>query len=449
MTYPECLIYLADLGQELHGLKFGLEAISRILVDLGRPHERYDTAIVAGTNGKGSTCTMLASILQHAGYRTGLFTSPHLVRVNERMRVNGQEVSDADFAAAFTAVTAAVERLVKRKDLEKPPSFFEFLTATAFQYFSQAGAKFVVLEVGMGGRLDATNVTDPRVALITNIDFDHMEFLGSTLAAIAAEKAGIIKPHRALISGVEDPEAAAAIRRRAEECGAEVLELKNLAQITNLHAQQGRYSFDLAFGQDRYAGLTCPLLGKFQVRNTAAAVAGAWRLQAEGFEISRRSILQGLRAATWPGRLEPILPRPLVLLDGGHNPGAARELASFIKEELPGRRVRLVYASMRDKAIREICDSLFPLAEEVYLTHPEHARAATPEEILAALQARPARLHIEVEPVRALERACSASAPYDVVLVVGSLFLVGDIKKAQGEGKLHLPASSQTSAAPV
>ncbi len=449
MNYDECLNYLADLGQELHGVKFGLEAISRILVELGRPHERYETAIVAGTNGKGSTCAMLASILQQAGYPTGLFTSPHLVRVNERMRVNGKEVSDANFAAAFTEVAAAVERLVNLKQLEKPPSFFEFLTATAFQHFAQARAKFVVLDVGMGGRLDATNVTHPRVALITNIDFDHMEFLGSTLAAIAAEKAGIIKPHRPVISGVEDAEAEAAIRTHAQDLGAELLELIKVAQITKLHAREGRYSFDLALGKEHFAGLACPLLGKFQVKNTMAAVAGAWRLEAEGFEISRRSIMQGLRAATWPGRLEPIFPKPLVLLDGAHNPGAARELATFIREELSGRRVRLVFASMRDKAIREICASLFPLAEEVYLTHPEHPRAATPEEILAALDSRPARLHIEIEPARALEKASSASSPDDVVLVVGSLFLVGAIKKAQSEGKLHLLASSGAGSPPV
>ena len=225
MIYPECLKYLADLGQELHGLKFGLQAISEILEELGRPHTRYDTAIVAGTNGKGSTCAMLSSILEHAGYSTGLFTSPHLVRVNERMRVNGREISDADFAAAFTDVVAAVGHLISLRKLEKPPSFFEFLTATAFQCFAHARVQFVVLEVGMGGRLDATNVTDPRVALITNIDFDHMEFLGSTLGAIAAEKAGIIKPHRPVISAVENAEAAAAIRSRARECEAELLEL--------------------------------------------------------------------------------------------------------------------------------------------------------------------------------------------------------------------------------
>jgi dihydrofolate synthase/folylpolyglutamate synthase len=219
MNYGESVKYLADLGQELHGLRFGLEAISRILAELGYPHERYATAIVAGTNGKGSTCAMLASILQRAGYRTGLYTSPHLVRVNERIRVNGAEVSDQDFAVAFTEVAKTVERLARENKLERTPSFFEFLTATAFLHFRKAEAQFVVLEVGMGGRLDATNVTDPRVALITNVDFDHVDFLGSTLAAIATEKAGVIKPHRAVISGVEDPEAATVIRRRAQELG--------------------------------------------------------------------------------------------------------------------------------------------------------------------------------------------------------------------------------------
>jgi dihydrofolate synthase/folylpolyglutamate synthase len=442
MNYRECVKYLADLGQELHGLKFGLQAISRILAELGYPHERYATAIVAGTNGKGSTCAMLASILQRAGYRTGLYTSPHLVRVNERIRVNGAEVSDQDFAVAFTEVAATVERLAREDKLERTPSFFEFLTATAFLHFRKAEAQFVVLEVGMGGRLDATNVTDPRVALITNVDFDHVEFLGSTLAAIAAEKAGVIKPHRAVISGVEDPEAAAVIRRRAEESAAELLEMANLAQITNLCAVQGRYAFDLVIGQQHFPGLTSPLLGKFQVKNTAAAVAAVWRLAGEGFKVPRRSILQGLRATAWPGRLEPILRQPLVLLDGAHNPAAARALATFIREELPGRRLRVVYASMRDKPMGQISEILFPLAEEVYLTRPELARAATPEEIQAALRFRPATLRVEPEPARALEEACGASSPDDVVLVVGSLFLVGAIKKAQREGTLQLPGLS-------
>lgn len=438
MTYDESLQYLAALGQELHGQIFSLHPITRIMEELGRPHERYDTAIVAGTNGKGSTSAILASILQQAGYRTGLFTSPHLVRVNERMHVDGQEISDADFAAAFTMVTNAVDLLVNQKKLEARPSFFEFLTATAFQHFANAGAKFVVLEVGMGGRLDATNITNPRVALITNIDFDHMEFLGSTLGAIAAEKAGVIKPHRPVVTAVEEGEALAAIRHRAVECEAELLELGQAAQITNLRAHRGRYSFDLELAGEHFAQLVCPLMGEFQVKNTVTAIAAAWKLKADGFNISRGSVLRGLGNAVWPGRLEPILSQPLVLLDGGHNPGAARELAAFIRHELSGRRLRLVYASMRDKAIKEICASLFPLAEEIFITHPEHPRAASPETILAALDVHPAKMQIEVNPIRALERACDASSPEDVVLVAGSLFLVGAIKKAQGEEKLNL-----------
>ena len=263
MTYPECLEYLAGLGHELHGLKFGLAATSQILAELGYPHERYPTAIVAGTNGKGSTCAMLASILGHAGYRTGLYTSPHLVRVNERMRVNGEEISDQDFASVFTKVATTVESLVREGKLEGPPSFFEFLTAVAFLHFATVEAQFVVLEVGMGGRLDATNVTDPRVAVITNVDFDHMEFLGSTLAAIAAEKAGVIRPHRAVISGVEDPEAAAVIRRRAEESAADLVVMAEYATLTRLRPDQGRYTFDLLLGEEFFAGLNRSALSRF------------------------------------------------------------------------------------------------------------------------------------------------------------------------------------------
>ena len=433
MTYSECLKYLASLGQELHGLKFGLEAITAILAELDSPHTRYETVIVAGTNGKGSTCSMLASILEHSGYATGLFTSPHLVRVNERMRVNGREISDDDFAAAFSDVATTVERLVERGTLEKPPSFFEFLTATAFQHFARAGVQWAVLEVGMGGRLDATNVSHQSLGIITNIDFDHMEFLGPTLAAIAAEKAGIIKPHRPMISAVDEPEAAAVIRRRAADCEAELLELSALAEITRLRSNDGCYTFSLRFGQDTLGEFTCPLRGQFQVKNTVAAVAAAWRLRAEGLNITRASITEGLRTAWWPGRLEAIQTKPLVLLDGGHNPGAARELATFIQQALRGRRVRMVYASMRDKAMREICSLLFPLADGTYLTHPEHPRAATPEEILAAVVTPPRNAQVEMDPVRALERALGESGPDDVVLVVGSLFLVGAIKQARGK----------------
>jgi dihydrofolate synthase/folylpolyglutamate synthase len=438
MNYHDCLRYLDDLGHELHGLKFGLEAITTILASLGNPERRYPTAIVAGTNGKGSTSAILASILACAGYRTGLYTSPHLVRVNERIRVNGREIGDEDFARSFTDVRQTVDRLGAEKALAQRPSFFEFLTATAFLHFARSEIDFGVLEVGMGGRLDATNVTEPRVALITNIDLDHVNFLGSTHAAIASEKAGVIKPARLVVSACENPEAAEVIRERCAELGADLLETPSFARVSGLCNRRGRYRFDLALNGDSFTHLPSPLMGKFQVKNAVTAVAAAWRLSQEGFNISRAAIVDGLRRARWPGRLEVIEEHPLVVLDVAHNPAAAREIAAFAKEQLSGKRLRLVYASMRDKAIGEISEILFPLAREVYLTQPSPARAATPREILAAARHLPDRVIIEPEPARALESAVRASDPQDAVLAVGSLFLVGDVKKALREGKLKL-----------
>jgi dihydrofolate synthase/folylpolyglutamate synthase len=436
MKYADCLNYLTDLGNEVRGLRFDLEAIERVTDALGHPERQYPCAIVAGTNGKGSTSAMLASIVEHAGYRTGLYTSPHLIRVNERIRVNGQEVGNEEFAASFGEVRRVVDALVETESLPRQPSFFELLTATAFLHFARVGVDFAVLEVGMGGRLDATNIVEPRVAVITNIDLDHMEFLGHTHAAIAREKAGVVKERCPVVCGCEHFEASEVIRRRCSEVGAELLETSRFAKLSNFRNQNGRRFFDLALNGDHFTDLASPLPGKFQVRNAAQAVTAAWLLARGGLSITREAIAEGLRAARWPGRLELIHTRPMVLLDGAHNPAAARELADFVREELVGRHLRLVYASMRDKAISEMSASLFPLAEEIYLTQPELARAASPEEILAAARIAPGKVVLEPVPARAVERACRAATPDDVVLVAGSLFLVGAVKEALQEGNL-------------
>jgi len=449
MNYSECLTYLAQLGHELRGVKFGLEATTRILAELGNPHKRYRTAIVAGTNGKGSTAAILASILQRAGYRTGLYTSPHLIRVNERIGVNAAEVSDEDFARAFSLVAATVDRLLEEGCLEHRPSFFEYLTATAFQHFAAAQVDFAVLEVGMGGRLDATNVTDPSVAVITNIDLDHQEFLGTTRAAIAAEKAEVIRPQRPVVSTNAPGEAAEVIRRRCAELGAPLIETANFTRLDKLRSAEGRYAFDLAVDGDFFPGLTSPLLGRFQVENAVAAVCAAWQLSQKGLKIPRSAFNEGVREAAWPGRLEVVARQPLVVLDGAHNPGGAREVAGFVIEHLKGRPLRLVYASMRDKAIGEISGILFPLAEEIYLTRPEQARAATPEEILAAATHRAERTVIEPDPARALELAWKASPPEGAILACGSLFLVGAIKQALLEGRLRIDVPAAHALAPA
>jgi dihydrofolate synthase/folylpolyglutamate synthase len=222
------------------------------------------------------------------------------------------------------------------------------------------------------------------------------------------------------------------------EVGAELHETGNFGWLWGLQSLQGHYLFNLSLDADCFASLSSPLLGKFQVKNAVAAVTAAWRLNRDGLQISRSAIVKGLQCTSWPGRLEKILEHPLVLLDGAHNPAAARVLAEFIQEELAGRRLRLVYGSMRDKAMGEISEILFPLAEEVYLTRPHLARAATPEEILAAARFRPKRLVIEPEPSVAVARACQASSNEDVVMIIGSLFLVGAVKKALLEGQLQL-----------
>jgi dihydrofolate synthase/folylpolyglutamate synthase len=438
MNYTDCLNYLADLGHELRGVKFDLANMRLILEALGHPERAWPSAIVAGTNGKGSTCAMLASILTRAGYRTGLYTSPHLVRVNERIRVNGDDIGDQDFALAFSEVERAVARLLAGGALGQRPSFFEFLTATAFVHFARTPVDFAVLEVGMGGRLDATNSAEPELAIITNVELDHVEYLGSTLAAIAEEKAGVIRSGKPVISGCTRPETVEVVRRRSAELGADLVELPGFARLTDLGHNDGRYSFGLALNGTQFAALKAPLRGRFQVENATAAVAAAWKLAARGWRIPPAAVTEGVARASWPGRLEVCGERPLTFLDGAHNPAAAAAVAEFVRAELAPRPLTLVYASMRDKAIEEVAALLFPLASAIYLTRVAQPRAAAPEELLARAGtyagSRPVR--IVPDPAQALEEARRAAGSDGVVLAAGSLFLVGAIKEAFSAGHL-------------
>jgi dihydrofolate synthase/folylpolyglutamate synthase len=431
MTYDQCLDTLATLGHELRGAKFDLRTTRALLRALKHPERRYPTAIVAGTNGKGSTSAMLARILEAAGHRTALYTSPHLDRVNERFRVGEEEISDEDFARAFTTVWEAADRLLKRKVFEARPSFFELLTATAFLHFARARVDFAVLEVGMGGRLDATNVIDPRVAVITNIALDHQQYLGSTIAAIAYEKAGIIKPGRPIVSSCENPEAREVVRKRATELKAPLLETAESAEVSFRDVQDGRYEFDLKLGDKFFLNLRSSLMGRFQVKNAVAAVAAAQELAKQGWKIPETAIRDGLLKARWPGRLEVVSEKPLAVLDGAHNAAAAREVANFIREQWAGRRLILVYATMRDKAIEEIAAVLFPLAQRIYLTRPQLTRAAAPEEILAAAHLDLSQVILQNDARVAFEAALGECSPEDIVLAAGSLFLVGEIKRGR------------------
>ena len=437
MTYSECLAYLEALGLELHGRKFGLEKITVLLGALENPQKSFRSVIVAGTNGKGSTSAMLSGILSYSGIRTGLYTSPHLVLVNERIQVDGAKISDEAFAEVISCIREKSEELQAKLGWEEPPSFFEFLTVASFLYFAQANVEIAVLEVGLGGRLDATATANPIMALITNVDYDHEQILGATLAEIAREKAGVIRPESPVLVGCEDTEPLEAIRTRARELGAECIELKQFGRAENVKSFGGHCRFDLSLNGTYLPNVSLGLRGRFQVENAVAAAAAAWKLREAGSPVSRRALVEALQEVQWPGRLEPVSSSPMVLLDGAHNPGAARRVAQFVQENAPQKKIRLIYASMLDKNIGQITEILFPLAEKVYLTQPRLPRAAPPEYLLESARFRPARYVLVKDPIQALNQALRESNPGDLVLATGSLFLVGEIRSAYEQRTSH------------
>jgi dihydrofolate synthase/folylpolyglutamate synthase len=442
MNYEESVRALLSLGRELAAprqpaqssasgariQKFGLENVTTLSAALGNPHRAVPCAHVAGTNGKGSTSAMLESILRSAGLRTGLYTSPHLERVNERIRINGEDVSDDDFAAAWTRVHSAIESLMASGALAAHPTYFECVTALAFLIFAEKKLDFAVYEVGLGGRLDSTNIVIPEVAIITSIDFDHESFLGHTIAEIAAEKAGIIKPGIAVVSSAERPEARTVIADRCREVGARLIEVDSTFRIRFTHAADGYYPA-LAMsrtGAPAPLSLTPPLPGRFQFRNALAAAAAARVLAGRGFAISDEAIERGIRSVRWPGRLEKLADRPTIYLDGTHNPAGARELVKFWDENFAGRRIFLVYGTVRDKAVDEIAGLLFPRAEKVILTAPRQPRAISAEVLAEMTGHLAASFIVERNPQVALERALELASPEDAVFATGSLYLVGE-----------------------
>ena len=505
MTYAESVRYLLTLGRELatpnhaRAQKFDLRNITVLAEALGNPHRAAPCVHIAGTNGKGSTAAFLDSILRAAGLRTGLYTSPHLERINERIRVNGADISDADFAATFDRILTVIEELLASGALAAHPTYFECLTAMAFDYFaraghseflachserseeslrhseSPAGAKgeepwrlsspsfFSIFEVGMGGRLDATNIVTPEVAVITQIDFDHENFLGHSIEEIAAEKAGIIKPGVPVVSAAEHPVARSVVARRAAEQGSHLMDLDSAWRLEDVYSENGCYrgrTFPL--GSTAALNLAPRLAGRFQLRNALAAAATARLLAEKGFPVSDAAIERGIAAAVWPGRLERLQDHPALYLDGTHNPAGARELLRFWQEEFPNRQIILVYGAMRDKAVDEIAGLLFPHAAAVILTQPRQPRAISAEE-LARLTAHLAR-DLEVVPVpeeaveEALELACleqpRGASPEpgrgNVIFVTGSLYLVGDLRRwwnlrASSDTPTELPVSHQSS----
>jgi dihydrofolate synthase/folylpolyglutamate synthase len=435
MNYDAAVRYLLTLGRELAAptqaaaAKFDLENISILADRLGRPDRVYPSAHIAGTNGKGSTAAFLESILRRAGFRTGLSTSPHLEKINERIRINGEEISDEAFAETLTRIHDLIEELLADGKLRAHPTYFECVTAMAFESFARERVEFGVFEVGLGGRLDATNILHPVVSIITRIDFDHENFLGHSLREIAAEKAGILKQGVPVILAEQHPEVREIVLARASELQCPVIEPARAFQIDSESSLGG---LARACVTETASGtvfeLTPSLPGRFQLQNALSAVAAARLLQTRGFRILDDALAQGIANTVWPGRLEKLQSNPDIYLDGAHNPSAARELASFLEQNFAGRRIWLIYAALRDKAVDEVAGVLFPRAEEVIFTAPRTPRAISAAQLAEIAGHHAPQFSVIPDAEKALDHALSKAAPADAIFITGSLYLIGQLR---------------------
>jgi dihydrofolate synthase/folylpolyglutamate synthase len=416
MDYPDSVRFLYSLGNEVKTAKYGLERITTLLAALGNPELLPRIVHVAGTNGKGSTCAMIESGLRAAGLRTGLFTSPHLVEPTERIRIDGSPVSDALFTTAFDQVHRCAEELLDGGTIDFHPTYFETVTAMAFLLFQAMKTEATVLEVGLGGRLDATNVVRPELCVITPVDFDHEALLGKSLEAIAGEKAGILKPGVPAVFAAQRPEAQQILDRCAAGLAIDVTWAAEKWTVENLEYSARGSTFTAHDG--RTMRIECPLAGAHQAGNALVAMAALDRLG-----VATSAIERGIAAARWPGRLDHVAQSPEIILDGAHNPAGARALADYIERFYSGSHVVLVYGAMRDKAVEEMTGILFPHADEIIATAPRQSRAVDP----ATIQGFSDHPKVRNAPDLAAALRMARSGPTDrVIFITGSLFLVGE-----------------------
>lgn len=422
MGYEEAIGYL--YGLQKHGIKLGLENPSKLLSLMGNPHEAFKSIHVAGTNGKGSTSLMAASLLENSGLRTGLFTSPHLVSFTERIKINGSEIAEDEVAALAEEIGEGI------KGLPLPVTFFEFATAMAFLYFKRRGVQWAVVETGMGGRLDATNVIRPEVSIITSIAEDHKEFLGESLVQIASEKAGIIKEGVPVVSAHQEPEVMDVFKSRASACG------------STFHAAGEDFIYEVKRQED--SGIRfdyCPGDGP-AIRDIAIPLSGAYQAENASLAIRAYSLLFGaggvedalrMGVRPWPGRLERIAED--ILIDGAHNPASAKALAGALKTffvRLKGSSA-LIMGLMRDKDAGGVMGPLLPLFDEIIFTAPRYERAASPEE----LKERASALGYESRTAPTVAEAIGTARRKGpaMIVITGSFFVIGEAKEALGQGR--------------
>ncbi len=426
------------LGHELAQTpshKFDLAHMRSLLSALDHPERRFPSVLIAGTNGKGSTAATLASILQASGTSTGLYTSPHLMRINERIRIDGHEIGDDEFVRLHDAVDRAAEKLVAAGELPWHPSFFEMMTAIAFEHFAKNNIAIAVLEVGMGGRLDATNVVEPILSVITDISLDHQQFLGNTVADIAAEKAGIIRNRGVVVTLPQQPEANDVIGKAIiahEATGISAVPFvppvspasPSFAARDESGRAISRYPLQV---MGKEIVVETPLVGRHQLRNVALAIAATEQLSKQDFQISPESIARGVRETRWPGRFQVVhAAEREYVLDVAHNPAGAWALRSALSTFYDGPPLIFVFGAMRDKAIGEIAEILFPLAEAAILARADNPRAASPVEIREAASRVATKMQDSDSVADALNHA-RAIAPKDgIIVITGSIYIVGE-----------------------
>jgi dihydrofolate synthase/folylpolyglutamate synthase len=448
MSYQRTVEELYGLGHELAGTpshKFDLAYVREMLEALGHPERRFASVLIAGTNGKGSTAATLSSIVRVAGYKTALYSSPHLVRINERIRVNGEAISDPEFGEIHDRVERTAQQLLHSGKLPWHPSFFEMLTVMAFEYFASVGVEIAVLEVGMGGRLDATNVVDPLVSVISDISLDHQKYLGDTIAEIAGEKAGIIRKNGVVVTLPQHPQANNVIGHAILENAARGVSAAQFVPPVSPGAPEflagravraGRSQYPLAVMGEEIE-VDSPLAGRHQLRNIALAIATAEELNHFGFKVTPKQVEHGIRETHWPGRFQVLSPSAAthqreMVLDVAHNPAGAWALRSTLSETFAGRELTFVFAALRDKAIQEIAEILFPIAEQVVVTQVSNPRSATTAELMQAASRTGAVLFAEETVPAALAQARAVSKPEGLIVVTGSIFLIGETMSAIG-----------------
>jgi len=412
MSFDEALAYLLSLGHETLTIKLGLRNTETLLTALADPHKEFPSVQIAGTNGKGSTAVTLDSICRAAGIRIGLFTSPHLISITERIKIAGKEVSETDFARLTLQVKRTAEELVKQGRLETLPTFFEHVTAIALLAFREAKVDLAILETGLGGRLDSTTAAGAEIVAITAIAKDHEEYLGHTLAEIAAEKAAIIRRGVTAIVAPQKEDALEVILDRCESVGV-----------------KPRY-----VEPARYENISTGLRGRHQIENVSTAIALAEALRERGFTIKHEAIIRGVETVTHPGRLELWDSQPQILFDGAHNPAAALALRYYL-EEFVKQPITMIFGAMRDKALSAMAAMLFPKADELILTELDNPRAATGEILLSAVPADfdKARVRVASSVKEAVQLARKVTPEAGLICVTGSLYLVGAVQQVLNE----------------